>query len=81
MTIDWSAAVNRERFPELPDARGGQRVRESQHRLICRQCGRAEEVGCANEEKLCLTPARAAGFTVDKAEVDFLGLCPACNAD
>jgi Fur family ferric uptake transcriptional regulator len=73
-------AVNRERLRELPDACGGRRVRDNQHRLICRRCGRTEEVGCANDDQPCLTPVPAAGFTVDEAEVVFLGLCPACAA-
>jgi Fur family ferric uptake transcriptional regulator len=49
------------------------------NRLVCRQCGRTEEVGCAIGDQPCLTLARAAGFTVDEAEVVFLGLCPACK--
>jgi Fur family ferric uptake transcriptional regulator len=73
-------AVNRERLPGLPGARGGRRVRDIRHRLLCRQCGRTEEVGCANDDQPCLTPVPAAGFTVDGAEVVFLGLCPACTA-
>ena len=71
-------AVNREWRPERPDARD-RRVRDNRHRLVCRQCGRSEEVGCANGDQLCLTLARAAGFTVDEAEVVFSGLCPDCK--
>ena len=78
MTLEWPA-VNREWLPERPDARDGRRVRDNRHRLVCRQCGRTEEVGCANGDQPCLTLARADGFTVDEAAVVFLGLCPACT--
>jgi Fur family transcriptional regulator, stress-responsive regulator len=48
-------------------------------RLVCRWCGRCERVtGLAGDER-CLAPAPPAGFTVDHAEVVFLGLCPACQ--
>jgi len=72
-------AVNREWLPERSGARDGRLVRDDQHRLACRQCGRSEEVGCANADQPCLTLAGAAGFTVDEVEVVFLGLCPACK--
>ena len=60
--------------------RDGQVVRDGRHRLVCRWCGRTEEVGCAIGDLPCLTPARAAGFAVDEAEVVFWGLCPACKS-
>src|ERR1700737_1906296 len=72
-------AVGRERLSERSTARDGRRVRDSQHRLVCRRCGHSEDVGCAIGDQPCLIPARAAGFVVDEAEVVFWGLCPACK--
>jgi len=60
-------------------ARDGRRFLDSKHRLVCRRCGRTEDVGCAIGDQPCLTPARTAGFAVDEAEVVFRGLCPACK--
>jgi Fur family ferric uptake transcriptional regulator len=56
------------------------RVGDNHHHLICRVCGRAEDVECAVGEAPCLTPASDAGFRVDEAEVVFWGTCPECLA-
>ena len=41
--------------------------------LVCRECGRVEDVDCVFEPAIEL-----AGFHVERAEVTFWGVCPAC---
>ena len=59
------------------------RVGDNHHHVICRQCGRTENVDCAVGKAPCLTAANDAGFKIDEAEVIYWGLCPDCidNAD
>ena len=54
------------------------RVGDNHHHLVCRRCGAVVDVDCATGEAPCLTPAAAAGYTVDEAEVVYWGRCPAC---
>lgn len=56
------------------------RVGDNHHHLICRVCGRVEDVDCAVGEAPCLTAADDMGFEVDEAEVIYWGRCPACVA-
>jgi Fur family transcriptional regulator, stress-responsive regulator len=56
------------------------RVADNHHHLVCRRCGRIEDVDCAVGEAPCLTPADIRGFTLDEAEVTWWGTCPACQA-
>jgi Fur family transcriptional regulator, stress-responsive regulator len=56
------------------------RVEDNHHHIVCRQCGRTEDVGCVVGERSCLEPAGEHGFAIDAAEVIFRGLCPACAA-
>ncbi|MGC4956667.1 hypothetical protein ACLQ2P_25915 [Actinomadura citrea] len=49
------------------------------HRLVCRNCGAAEDAGRAAEHDPCLEPATGTGFRIEAAEVTFRGLCPACR--
>ncbi len=57
------------------------RVGDNHHHLVCRVCGRIVDVPCAVGSAPCLTPAHAAGFAVDEAEVTYWGRCPACRSD
>jgi Fur family ferric uptake transcriptional regulator len=59
-------------------ARFERRVGDNHHHLVCRRCGRTEDVDCAVGARPCLTPADELGFAVDEAEVVFWGVCPAC---
>jgi Fur family transcriptional regulator, stress-responsive regulator len=59
-------------------ARYERRVGDNHHHLVCRRCGRTEDVDCVAGERPCLEPADGHGFTIDEAEVVFWGLCPAC---
>ncbi|HVM58168.1 MAG TPA: Fur family transcriptional regulator [Gaiellaceae bacterium] len=54
------------------------RVGDNHHHLVCRDCGRMVDVDCVVGEAPCLSPAAAAGFEVDEAEVIFWGRCPEC---
>lgn len=48
-------------------------------RLVCRRCGRDENVAAEFTGGACLTVAEARGFVVDGAEVAFDGRCPPCR--
>jgi Fur family ferric uptake transcriptional regulator len=61
-------------------ARYEDRVGDNHHHLICRVCGRTVDVDCAVGAAPCLTPATAAGYVVDEAEVVYWGRCPDCAA-
>jgi Fur family ferric uptake transcriptional regulator len=54
------------------------RVGDNHHHLVCRRCGRTEDVDCARGAAPCLTPQDHQRFVVDEAEVVFWGLCPSC---
>lgn len=56
------------------------RVADNHHHIVCRSCGRVEDVECVTGSAPCLHPDDTAGFSVEVAEVTFWGLCPACTA-
>jgi Fur family ferric uptake transcriptional regulator len=56
------------------------RVSDNHHHLICRGCGRVDDVDCAVGAAPCLTPDDDRGFQVDEAEVVYWGHCPDCTA-
>jgi Fur family ferric uptake transcriptional regulator len=60
-------------------ARYESRVGDNHHHVICRSCGRTEDVDCAVGETPCLTAADSSGYDIDEAEVIYWGLCPACR--
>lgn len=55
------------------------RVGDNHHHLICRSCGRVEDVDCAIGSAPCLEAAEDHGFDIDEAEVNYWGLCPDCK--
>jgi Fur family transcriptional regulator, stress-responsive regulator len=59
-------------------ARFERRVEDNHHHIVCRRCGRTEDVDRVVGERPCLEPAHEHGFAIDEAEVVFWGLCPAC---
>ncbi len=61
-------------------ARFETRTGDNHHHLVCRGCGRTEDVDCVIGPAPCLDPSDASGYLVDQAEVVFWGLCPACAA-
>jgi len=56
------------------------RVGDNHHHLVCRECGRVEDIDCVIGEAPCLTPSDDHGFVVEQAEVTFWGMCAECTA-
>ena len=54
------------------------RIGDNHHHVVCRECGRVEDVSCAIGEAPCLDAAEHHGFTIDEAEVVYWGTCPEC---
>lgn len=59
-------------------ARYEARVLDNHHHVVCRSCGRIEDVDCAVGDIPCLTASENHGFEIDEAEVVYWGLCPEC---
>jgi Fur family transcriptional regulator, stress-responsive regulator len=59
-------------------ARYETRTGDNHHHVICRGCGRVEDVDCAVGARPCLTASEDHGFTIDEAEVLYWGRCPSC---
>jgi Fur family transcriptional regulator, stress-responsive regulator len=55
------------------------RVDDNHHHLVCRTCGRIEDVDCATGRAPCLEAADDRGFAIDEAEVVYWGQCPTCR--
>ena len=66
--------------PAGSPARYEDRVGDNHHHVICRACGRTEDVDCAVGYTPCLTAADDSGFRIDEAEVIYWGHCPGCAA-
>lgn len=60
-------------------ARFETRTGDNHHHLVCRVCGRTDDVDCVHGAAPCLDPSDTAGFEVDEAEVVFWGICPECT--
>lgn len=61
-------------------ARYETRTADNHHHLVCRQCGRTEDVDCVIGAAPCVAPSSTAGYLVDEAEIVFWGLCPDCGS-
>lgn len=61
--------------PTLYEARVG----DNHHHLVCRRCGRVEDVDCVVGRRPCLDPVTTHGFEIEEAEVTFWGTCPTCQ--
>ncbi|GBL26592.1 transcriptional regulator FurA [Verrucomicrobiota bacterium] len=55
------------------------RIGDNHHHLVCRTCGKTEDVCCAVGAAPCLTAHSHHGFKIDEAEVIYWGTCPACQ--
>jgi Fur family ferric uptake transcriptional regulator len=66
--------------PAGSPARYEVRVGDNHHHLVCRTCGRIQDVSCVVGAAPCLSPGEFEGFTVDEAEVIWWGTCDACAA-
>jgi Fur family ferric uptake transcriptional regulator len=49
------------------------------HHLICRNCGRTEEIEADDVEEWAATMAARHGYTEARHVIDVFGLCPACS--
>ncbi len=49
------------------------------HHLICRECGRVDEVDCPGMHAVEQDAAKASGYRIDRHLVEFVGLCPTCQ--
>ena len=79
--LNVCAAVGLLRRIELPGspAKFERRVGDNHHHLVCRDCGRTEDVDCVVGARPCLTPGNEHGYQIDEAEVVFWGRCPECG--
>ena len=66
--------------PAGSPARFEDRVGDNHHHLICRTCGKTQDVDCAVGTAPCLTAGDDAGYEIDEAEVIYWGRCPDCLA-
>jgi Fe2+ or Zn2+ uptake regulation protein len=55
------------------------RVEDHGH-LVCRHCGRVEDVDARADPGPALAAARRAGFAAERAETAVIGLCRDCRA-
>ncbi|WP_314037263.1 Fur family transcriptional regulator [Dietzia sp. CH92] len=67
--------------PAGSPARYERRTGDNHHHLVCRHCGRIEDVECAVGHAPCLDAENDRGFRIDEAEVNYWGTCPDCRAD
>jgi len=74
-----AAGLLRRIEPAGHPARFERRVGDNHHHVVCRRCGRTDDVDCAVGAPPCLEPADYRGFIVDEAEVVFWGLCRDCE--
>jgi Fur family ferric uptake transcriptional regulator len=74
-----TAGLVRRIEPAGSAARFETRTGDNHHHLVCRRCGRTQDVDCTVGARPCLAPGDDAGFAVDEAEVVFWGLCPDCQ--
>jgi len=76
---DLTAAGLVRRFePARSSARYERRVGDNHHHAVCASCGRVDDVDCVVGEAPCMHADAPAGFTVQAAEVTFVGLCADC---
>lgn len=74
------AGLARRIEPAGSPARYEARTGDNHHHIVCRGCGKIEDVDCAVGGAPCLDPGISHDFEVDEAEVTFWGLCPACQS-
>jgi len=73
-----TAGLIRRIQPAGSPARFEARVGDNHHHVICRVCGRTDDVDCAVHAAPCLTASDDHGFEIDEAEVIYWGRCPDC---
>lgn len=76
---DLTAAGLVRRFePARSAARYERRIGDNHHHAVCSRCGRVDDVDCVVGEAPCMHADAPAGFTVQAAEVTFVGVCADC---
>lgn len=73
------AGVLRRFEPERSPARYERRIDDNHHHAVCSRCGKVEDVECVVGEAPCLHADAPPGFTVQAADVTFVGLCAECT--
>lgn len=65
---------------DLPDSGARYELEEhdNHHHVVCRSCGKVENVPCAVGEAPCLQPQAHHGMTIEMAEVIYQGVCQDC---
>ncbi|HEY0168322.1 MAG TPA: transcriptional repressor [Jatrophihabitans sp.] len=56
------------------------RTGDNHHHLVCRACGRIEDIACAVGQAPCLDLPDGKGFTIEEAEITWWGECMQCTA-
>lgn len=74
------AGVLRRIQPQGSPSRFESRVGDNHHHVVCRDCGRLDDVDCAVGYTPCLTASNDLGFVIDEAEVVYWGRCPDCQS-
>ncbi|NHD19225.1 MULTISPECIES: Fur family transcriptional regulator [Actinopolyspora] len=75
-----AAGLLRRIEPAGHPARFESRTADNHHHLVCRACGRTEDVDCVQGAAPCLTPSSTSGYSIDEAEIVFWGQCPDCKS-
>jgi Fe2+ or Zn2+ uptake regulation protein len=75
------AGLVRKIEPAGHPARFETRVLDNHHHVVCRSCGRIDDIDCVEGDAPCLEAGSSAavGFVIDEAEIVFWGLCPSCQ--
>lgn len=55
------------------------RIGDNHHHMVCRACGRIDDVDCPVGTVPCLSPEDDHGYQLEEAEVVFWGLCRDCS--
>lgn len=61
-------------------ARYETRTGDNHHHVVCRSCGRVDDVDCAVGHAPCLAASDNHGFSIEEAEVIYWGTCPDCSS-
>lgn len=80
LSVCGAAGLVRRIEPASHPGRYERRTGDNHHHLVCRSCGRTEDVDCTVGSRPCLVPGNDHGFQVDEAEVVFWGRCPECRS-
>jgi Fe2+ or Zn2+ uptake regulation protein len=51
---------------------------DEHHHVICRECGRIQDIEASVDTRAAERAARAAGFALDHSQLALSGLCPDC---